>query len=202
MRVSPVIAAILLLVGAPLPAVQAATQGDPPRASEAKPPTAERARAALDKLFERLAAARDAEEAAGIAKLIERRWLQSGSDTADLLMSRALAALAGNDQPLAVELLDRTIALQPDWAEAWHKRATLFFMMGDTEQAIADVRQTLAHEPRHFTAWAGLGVLFERADDKRRALEAYRRALALHPYLGDVRSAIDRLTRDVGGRDI
>src|SRR3712207_7518034 len=52
-------------------------------------------------------AAKDESEANGVANLIERRWSRSGSDTADLLMSRASEALKAKDQALAVELLDR-----------------------------------------------------------------------------------------------
>lgn len=156
----------------------------------------------LDTLFERLAASKDEEEAKGIAGLIERRWLRSGSDTADLLMNRALAAVAGQDQPLAIELLDRVLALEPKWAEAWNKRATLFYMMGDSERAISDIRETLALEPRHFGAWSGLGMIFQNAEDRKRALEAFRRALAIHPHIANIKALVERLAPEVDGRDL
>lgn len=191
---SPLTAAIVRAEPSPLP------RRDDKAALPASP--AERSRAALDRLFQRLAAAQDEEEAGGIAKLIERRWMQSGSDTADLLMNRALTALAGGDQPLAIELLDRVLALAPGWAEAWNKRATVFFMLDDEQQAMLDLRRALAREPRHFGAWAGLGLLLQKAGDKRRALEAFRHALALHPYLDEVRTAVDKLTLEVDGRGI
>jgi tetratricopeptide (TPR) repeat protein len=163
---------------------------------------AEAAKVQLDKLFERLAAAEDEEEANGIAQLIERRWLRSGSDTADLLMSRAVAAVNARDFPLAIEILDRIVVLEPKWAEAWNKRATVFFMMGDYERAVVDVRETLALEPRHFGAWSGLGIIFQAIDDNKRALEAFRKALAIHPFIGSVRSLVERLTPTVEGRDL
>lgn len=156
----------------------------------------------LDGLFERLAASKDEEEAKGIAGLIERRWLRSGSDTADLLMNRALAAVAGQDQPLAIELLDRVLALEPKWAEAWNKRATLFYMMGDSERAISDIRETLALEPRHFGAWSGLGMIFQNAEDRKRALEAFRRALAIHPHIANIKALVERLAPEIDGRDL
>ena len=156
----------------------------------------------LDDLFARLAAAGDEAEAKGVAALIERRWARSGSDTADLLMSRAGEALTAKDSALAIELLDRVIALRPDWAEAWNRRATAFYLLDDTVNSMADIRQVLAREPRHFGAWAGLGQIYMAGGDKKRGLEAFRKALAIHPHLSPVREAVERMAPEVDGRDI
>ena len=187
-----------------VPAAAQAPQGPPPGHPPIKPDKqdADTANTPLDKLFERLAATREADEAKGIARLIERRWLKSGSDTADLLMSRVVVAMAAQDQPLAIELLDRIIALNPNWAEAWNKRATVFYMMGDHQRSVADIRQTLVLEPRHFGAWAGLGMIFYQTDNHKAALEAFRKALAIHPFVGDVKEMVERLAPDVDGRDL
>lgn len=180
-------------------AARAEAPPTPPPTDKAEP--TDLSRPALDKLFERLASAKDPDEAAGIARLIERRWMRSGSDTADLLMNRALMS-AGQDQALAIELLDRLIALEPGWAEAWNKRATLFYTMGDNERAVADIRQTLALEPRHYGAWSGLGMIFQSGDDDKHAVEAFRRALAIHPFLDKVKTLVERMAPGVDGRDL
>ena len=49
--------------------------------------------AKLDDLFSRLSQASSPQEAQVISGSIEHIWLRSGSDTADLLMARALTAL-------------------------------------------------------------------------------------------------------------
>jgi tetratricopeptide (TPR) repeat protein len=184
-----------------VPSVAAEPKPDrkPARATES-----EKARrpATLDDLFTRLAAAKDESEANGIANLIERRWSRSGSDTADLLMSRAGDAIKANDHALAIELLDRVVTLKPEWAEGWNKRATAFFMMDDPVSSIADIRQVLTREPRHFGAWAGLGHIYMSGGDKKHALEAYRKALAIHPYLAKLKEIVERLTPEIDGRDI
>jgi tetratricopeptide (TPR) repeat protein len=156
----------------------------------------------VDALYERLARAKTPEEAKGIAGAIERAQLRSGSDTADLLMSRAGEALKGKDFPLAVELLDRTLVLRPDWAEAWNRRATAFFLLDDPVSAIADIQRVLAKEPRHFAAWAGLGHIYMSSGDKKRALEAYKKAIAIHPYLPKLKELVERLAPEIDGRDI
>ena len=140
--------------------------------------------------------------AGGIASLIERRWAHSGSDTADLLMARAGEAIGAKNYPLAVEILDRVIVLEPGWAEAWNRRATTFYLLDDPVSAMADIRQVLAREPRHFGAWAGLGHIYMSTGDKKRAVEAYRRALAIHPHLSSVKTIVERTAPEVEGRDL
>lgn len=179
--------------------------GNPPSdkpAAEKPAAPGDSRRASLDQLFERLAVSQDEDETKGITRLIERRWLQSGSDTADLLMGRAIAAATADKDELAIELLDRVVVLQPNWAEAWNKRAVVFTSLGDDDQAIIDLRQAIAQEPRHFTAWTGLGVLFRKAGDKKGALVAFRRALEIAPHLPDVEKIAAQLEIEVNGRDI
>ncbi len=182
------------IAGAPMTAV--AQQG------KKAPSTAPVRPSSIDELFERLQRAKSEDEAKGIADAIQRRWMRSGSDTADLLMDRALDALKAGDQPLSIELLDRVVTLQPGWAEGWNKRATVFFMMGDTTRSMADLREVLAREPRHFGALAGLGMILRTNGDDKRAYEAFKRALAINPYMSEVKSAVERLAPDHEGRDI
>jgi tetratricopeptide (TPR) repeat protein len=194
-------ASILLLAGlsgtalAGEPAVRRTAEADPPAAAQPQ-------RNSTDELFDRLANAKDEAEGKGIASLIERRWARSGSDTADLLLGRAGEAAEAKDYPLAIELLDRVLVLEPNWAEAWYRRATVFFLMDDPLSSMADLRQVLDREPRHFGAWAGLGHIFMSSDDKARAVEAYRRALKIHPQLASVQTLVDRLTPQVDGQDL
>ena len=127
---------------------------------------------------------RTSAEAAGISGLIERRWARSGSDTADLLLSRGVGGRRKEGlSDLAVELLDRVVTLQPNWARAWYTRATSSISSKIRLRRMADLSRALKLEPRHYAAWAGLGQIFMAADDKARALEAFRRALKINPQI-------------------
>jgi tetratricopeptide (TPR) repeat protein len=156
----------------------------------------------LDFLFEALKAAPDADA----AKLVEGRiwalWLASGSDTADLLMSRVKTATEAKDTKLAIQLLDAVIQLRPDYVEAWNRRATIHFSNKDYSKSLADIRQVLAREPRHFGALTGLGVIMQEFNEDKLALEAFRRALAVNPHLQKVPDFVKTLTEKVEGRDI
>ena len=203
-RIAPLAVALLMSVPAAL------AQGSPPPkpadgGSQAADPKAESRPAplrTLDELFTRLAAAKDEAEANGIANLIERRWSRSGSDTADLLMSRATEVIGKKEYPVAIELLDRVLALEPQWAEAWNRRATAFYLLDDPASSMADIRQVIEREPRHFGAWAGLGHILMAGNDRARALEAFRKAHAIHPHLGKLKEGIDRLAPEIDGRDL
>jgi tetratricopeptide (TPR) repeat protein len=156
----------------------------------------------LDSLFERLAKAENEREAQGISGLIERRWARSGSDTADLLLSRASEAVEKKNLDLAVELLDRVVTLQPDWASAWYTRATVFYQLEDPIAAMADLNRALTLEPRHYAAWAGLGQIFMAADDKVRALQAFRRALKINPQIPTLQPIVEKLGHELDGQDL
>jgi tetratricopeptide (TPR) repeat protein len=201
------------LVAAPLAApverARAQAPAQPPAAGPAGPPEPDKPREAkpdrgrsIDFLFEALKAAPDAET----AKLVESRiwalWLVSGSDTADLLMSRVKEAVEGKDADLAIRLLDAIIDLKPDYAEAWNRRATMYFTKKDYGHALADVAQTLVREPRHFGALTGLGMMLQEMGEDKRALEAFRRALEIDPHLDKIPEFVKALTDKVEGRAI
>jgi tetratricopeptide (TPR) repeat protein len=154
-------------------------------------PTAEDA---LDFWFARLAQATSANDAAQAEAQIQQIWLNSGSATIDLIMRRAIEATANQGYAIALDLLDGVIALDPNYAEAWHQKAIVYFEVEDYAACLNAVERTLALEPRHFAAWAGLGQVLYRLNDRERALAALNRALAIHPYLAGTRDLVIELT--------
>ncbi|HYM30132.1 MAG TPA: tetratricopeptide repeat protein [Candidatus Cybelea sp.] len=177
---------IALAIALMLPAMAFAKQGD------------ER----LDSLFERLQAAHDAVEVKVLEAAIWQIWLQSGSDSVDLLMQDGTLAMSQGDYRKALEAFDAIVQVEPDFAEGWNKRATLYYVMGNYQASIADIQKTLALEPRHFGALSGLGQILDRLEDAKGALAAYSRALAADPHLDDVRERVKQLTLKVKGSPI
>jgi tetratricopeptide (TPR) repeat protein len=156
----------------------------------------------LAKLYEQLGAAKDATAAEPITESIETLWGQSGSDTVDLLMSRAERFVKESDLDLALRILDATIDIAPDDAEAWRQRATVHYLQKDYELALADLRHVLDLDPKHYKAINDLGVVLEAMGSKKEALEAYRKALAVNPFLDETRRTVEELSREVDGQDI
>ena len=155
-----------------------------------------------DEMFEELKNAPSEEAAHSTALDIWAAWLESGSAAADLVMERAVAAQSAGELELAHELYDRVIAIQPDYAEAYNRRASVFLMEENMPEALRDVNEALRLEPRHFGAWTGLGRILEELGAKEEALEAYREALKIHPQLEAARAAESRLTRAQNGQGL
>src|SRR6476620_8734961 len=156
----------------------------------------------LDFLFGALKAAPDAASAKHVEARIWALWLQTPSDTAALLMTRAKAAMDAQQMDVALKLLDAVVKLRPDYIEAWNRRATLYYLKNDYARSLQDIREVLVREPRHFGALAGLGMIMQDIGDERRALEAFRKALAVNPHLEKVPELVKTLTEKVEGRDI
>ena len=156
----------------------------------------------LDFLFGALKAAPDADSAKQVENRIWALWLASGSDTANLLMTRAKSAIDGNDLDLAIQLLDALVKIKPDYIEAWNRRATIHYLRKEYAQSMEDIRQVLIREPRHFGAMSGLGMILQEFGDEKRALDVFRRALEINPHLPKIDEAIKSLTEKVEGRAI
>ncbi len=155
-----------------------------------------------DQMFQDLLEAPTPEEANDTALDIWAAWMESGSDAADLVMERAVQAQAMGDLELARALYDRTLAIQPDFAEAWNRRATVFLAEQNYAEALRDVNEALRLEPRHFGAWGGLGAVMESLGSTDEALAAYEKALEIYPHYISAQKGIARLQRAKQGRPV
>ena len=63
----------------------------------------------------------------------------------------------------------------PDFAEAWHKRATLYYPRVATGECLEDIGRTLELEPRHFAAMMHFG--------ETPGLDGWRRSRRASPNL-------------------
>ena len=193
-RLLPLVLALAVLV---LGDVRAQPSDTPPA-----PPAEAIDELTLDELFGKLA--EDGESPAGgrIEEEILTRFNRSGSDTSDLLLTWAAQAIDDKDFPLALDVLDQIVVLKPDFAEAWNKRATVYYLLDDYSASLADIRQVLALEPRHFGALSGLGLILESMDRKAEAIEVFRRTLEINPRLEKVRESLERLEKETEGNSI
>jgi len=156
----------------------------------------------LSELYAKLGTAKNASAAEPITKAIEDLWTVSGSDTIDLLMSRAAQFANKEEVDLSLAILDAVVDIAPEDAEAWYLRAKVNIIKGKPERAIADLRRALTIDPKHYKAINDLGLVLEQIGAKKEALEAYRRALQVNPFLEDARQGVEALKREVEGQDI
>ncbi|MGH8514530.1 MAG: tetratricopeptide repeat protein, partial [Gammaproteobacteria bacterium] len=156
----------------------------------------------LDGLFERLRKAADHRDAQRIAASIERVWLNSCSDTANLLMQRAMVSMQAGDYPLALSLLDKLVAFEPGWAETWNQRAATRLLTGDTDGAMADIGEVVKLEPRHFDALANMGMIMQGEGLEKSALKIFKVVLGIYPLEPNIQKLVEKLTLEIEGQDI
>lgn len=157
---------------------------------------------ALGNLYAYLATAGSPQAAARIATAIERIWLDAGSETISLLMERALTAAKDQKFDDAITIMDAVIDLRPQYAEAWNRRAFIYFMRDQNARALADLQRVLALDPSHFKAMNGLAKIMLAMGNKAGALKALEQLREMYPYWPGVDSSIEELDREVNGQGI
>jgi len=156
----------------------------------------------LEDLYTQLSRSGSADEAKAVTEAIERLWLRSGSDTIDLLMSRTAKLIDDKKYDVALKLLDSIIELEPDYPEAWTRRAAIQFAKKQYGDSVESLRHALALDPSHYKAIEGLALVMQELNEKERALQIFRRALKVHPHLEDALQAVQELSREVEGQGI
>ncbi|MCV0425826.1 MAG: tetratricopeptide repeat protein [Roseibium sp.] len=153
----------------------------------------------LDQLYADLADKDDPKTAERAAREIQAIWMESGSATVDVLMSRAGRAIQAEDHALALDLLDVVVVLRPSFAEGWNRRATVHYMREDFGKSLVDIERTLALEPRHWGALSGLAIIQRRLGFETEALGTFKRALEVNPSLENAAKAIEDLEKEAEG---
>ncbi|MFL2885868.1 MAG: tetratricopeptide repeat protein [Candidatus Pelagibacterales bacterium] len=82
----------------------------------------------------------------------------------------------------SILMFSDAINLQPSFAEAWNKRATVNYIIGNYEESISDIFSTLELEPRHFGALDGLAQIYMLQNKYFKAAQVYRKILEILPY--------------------
>ena len=122
-------------------------------------------------------------------------WARSGDEEVDGLYQTGIQQMSAGDLQQSIDTFTRIIELKPDFAEAWNKRATLYFLAGDLRKSLADCDEVVKRNPHHFGALAGYAQIYLRLEYYDHALEYSRRALAINPNLDGVKNNIELIER-------
>jgi tetratricopeptide (TPR) repeat protein len=147
----------------------------------------------LDDLFTALRRAHDPVTAAPIEAQIWDLWIQHEDPAANRLMVRGLQQESANDLNAAVATFTQLIELKPDFAEAWNRRATLNYLLGNYAKSKADIDQVLKLEPYHFGALSGLGLVYLAQGNYFEARRAFEAALEVNPSMEGVKENLRQL---------
>lgn len=111
-------------------------------------------------------------------------------------LHEAIAEMAVEAFEPALGRLTRLIEQEPEWAEAWNKRAVTLFVLGRDAESLADIARVIEREPRHFGAISGFAQIALRNGYLHEAAVAFRAALELNPHLRGVGDMLDTLERE------
>lgn len=156
----------------------------------------------LDELFAALQAADSPEDAKPVEDEIWRIWRTAGDIKSSRDMTYGIDAMNARHLPLAAAVFTRLIKRRPGFAEAWNKRATVYYHMERFDDAVADCIKVLDLEPRHFGALAGLGLIYAALGEYEVAVAWFERGLKINPHMPAVRARVRSLRDELKGRAI
>jgi tetratricopeptide (TPR) repeat protein len=129
-----------------------------------------------------------------------RVWIRSDDPAVNTLMQSGMRSMQEGRLGLAVDAFTQIIERQPDFAEGWNKRATVYFLMGDYDQSLKDCDETLKRNPNHFGALSGCGAIYAQRDELDRAAEYFERALEVNPNLEGIEQGLALVRQRLGAK--
>ena len=87
------------------------------------------------------------------------------------------------DYDYALIVFNNIINTDPNWSEAWNKRATLLYFMKNYKKSLTDIDQVLIMEDRHFGALSGQAQIYIILQKYELAIESLKKARIIHPSI-------------------
>ena len=125
---------------------------------------------------------------AKVAAIVEQEiWSLWSTHPTDKNLTLKLAEgsklVVNNQLSKAIVIFTEVINKDPSWAEAWNKRATVLYMIGDYQESQNDINKVLNLEKRHFGALAGQGLVNIQLKNYEKAIESYEKAQEIYPAM-------------------
>ncbi|MBD2681966.1 MULTISPECIES: tetratricopeptide repeat protein [Nostoc] len=113
---------------------------------------------------------------------IWRIWFQQKGIYGLERIDRSQKLLDAGEITEAETALTELLREQPDFAEAWNRRAFLYYSIGDYQKSLADCQMVVQINPIHFGALHGMGLCYAALGRYSEAIRAFKRALEIQPY--------------------
>jgi tetratricopeptide (TPR) repeat protein len=152
----------------------------------------------LDTLFAKLQTATDPVAIQSLEAAIWEQWIVVPDGPQRELMMRGIVEMQQRQLKQSVETFSKLIEIAPDLSEAWNKRATAHWLLGDFPASLNDICETVKLEPRHFGAYSGLGMIRAEMGEYPRAVAAFELAKKYNPHIVGIDDEIARL-KAMGG---
>jgi tetratricopeptide (TPR) repeat protein len=127
-------------------------------------------------------------------------WSRSGDAETDRVMAGGVEQMQAGRHAEAIATFSGVISRKPEFAEAWNKRATVYYLAGDYRRSLADCGEVLKRNPRHFGALSGAGMVHLALEQYEDAQRSFRRALEVNPNMVGVELELLRLEERLKAR--
>ncbi len=161
----------------------------------------------LNKLFNQLKNNSNASMAFEIEKKIWKIWsIHPSNDRQGYRLTELLAqgSFLMSEQELnrAYGIFSQIILVDPNWSEAWNKRATVLYMLGRYQESQEDIDEVLKLEKRHFGALSGQGLVQTELKNYERAINSYKEVQKIYPSMQAPKVMIPHLKELIKGQSI
>jgi len=144
---------------------------------------ADERRKQLDKLFNELKINNPALTFEAEQKIWEIWSTHPKKNELTLMLSEGSTLVKDDKLNEAVNIFTKVIELDPSWAEAWNKRATVLYLLGEFQKSQNDIDKVLELEERHFGALAGQGLVNIQLKNYDKAIMSYEKAQKIYPTM-------------------
>jgi tetratricopeptide (TPR) repeat protein len=111
-----------------------------------------------------------------------RIWFQQKGIYGLEMIERSQKLMDSGEITEAETALTELIKEQPDFAEAWNRRAFLYYTNGEYKKSLEDCQMVIQINPVHFGALHGMGLCCAALGEYSQAIKAFKRALQIQPY--------------------
>jgi len=118
------------------------------------------------------------------------------------LLAQGSFLMANKELNKAYEIFSQIILVDPNWSEAWNKRATVLYFLGRYQQSQKDIDEVLKLEKRHFGALSGQGLVQTELKNYEKAINSYKKIQRIYPSMQAPKVMIPRLKELIKGQSI
>ena len=137
----------------------------------------------LEKFFIDLKNSKNLNEAIVVEKNIWNLWnLHPKNQFLTNKLELGTELMESGQHKYAYKIFSNIIYEDPNWSEAWNKRATVLFLMKEYDLSLEDIKKTLDLEPRHFGALTGRAQIYIDLMEYQKALENLILTKEIYPF--------------------
>ncbi|NQV99943.1 MAG: tetratricopeptide repeat protein [Rhodospirillales bacterium] len=135
------------------------------------------------------------------AESLYRQLLQADPNQPDALHFLGVIACQFGKNDIAVDLINKAIAIKPDYADAHSNLGNALKGLGKLDQALTSYHKAIAINPDHADAHSNLGSALKGLGKLDEAVASYRKALAINPDLADAHYNLGNTLKELGMLD-